>query len=344
MNNEVQKLVEKISNRENLSREESARMFQIIMNGGATPAQISAALLGLKTKIETVEEISGAVDALRHKMVKLNIPDDLRKKAIDVCGTGGDSKGTYNISTAVSFVAAGCGIPVAKHGNRAISSNSGSADVLKALGVNIEISPEQAAQTLQQAGIVFLFAPTYHKSFVHVAPIRVELGTRTIFNILGPLLNPAQVERQVIGVYARELVVPVCNVLKNIGVTSAIVAHGADGMDEITLCDKTYIAELSNNKIHEYEISPEVLGLKKTTIDKLVGGDAKRNAQELHALLKGAQTEYRDAVLLNSAAALKVAGTATDLAEGIEIAAESIDSGRALASLNKLVEISNMFN
>ncbi len=314
------------------------------MNGGATPAQISAALLGLKTKGETVDEISGAVDALRHKMIKLNIPDDLRKKAIDVCGTGGDNKGTYNISTAVAFVVAGCGIPVAKHGNKAVTSNSGSADVLTALGVNINITPEQAAETLQQAGIAFLLAPIYHKSFVHVAPVRIELGTRTIFNLLGPLLNPALVEKQVVGVYSKELVLPICQVLQNIGVTSAMVVHGADGMDEISICDKTYVAELSNGKIHEYEITPESLGLERAVIDKLIGGDEKQNAIALKNVLTGAQNEYRLAVLVNAAAALKVAGLATNLEEGMHMASESIDYKKANQALNKLVEVSNGFN
>jgi anthranilate phosphoribosyltransferase len=344
MPNEIKKIIDKLGGHQNITREESARLFQIIMNGGATPAQIAATLLGLKTKGETVEEISGAVDALRHKMTKLTIPEDLRKKAIDVCGTGGDSKGTYNISSAVVFVAAGCGIPVAKHGNKAVSSRSGSADVLAHLGVKTDITPEQAAQTLEKAGSVFLLAPIYHKSFVHVAPVRTELGTRTIFNILGPLLNPAMVQRQVIGVYSKELVLPICQVLQSIGATNAMVVHGADGMDEISICDKTYVAELSNNKIHEYEITPESLGLEPAKIEKLIGGDANQNARALRDVLSGAQNEYRNAVLANTAAALKVAGLATNLEEGMLMASESIDYKKASQALNKLVEVSNSFS
>ncbi len=344
MTNEIQKLIEKISAKHDLSQDESARLFQVIMNGGATPAQIAAALLALKTKGETVDEITGAVKLLRSKMTKLSIPDTTRKSAIDVCGTGGDNKGTYNISSAVAFVVAGCGVPVAKHGNKAISSRSGSADVLAEIGIKIDLTPEQAAQTLEKCGIVFLLAPTYHKSLKIVAPVRTELATRTIFNVLGPLLNPALVEKQVIGVYSKELVLPICNVLKNLGHTSAMVVHGADGMDEISICDKTYVAELQNNKISEYEVTPESFGLKKANIEKLIGGDAKHNAHALKDVLTGANNEYRDAVLVNAAAALKVAGIAPNLAEGFHMASESIDYGKANQSLNKLVEITNSFN
>ncbi len=344
MSNEIQKILDKLGNRVNLTREDSARLFQIIMKGGATPAQMAGALMSLKTKGETADEIAGAVDAMRMKMIKLEVAEDTRKAAIDVCGTGGDGRGTPNISTAVALVAAGCGIPVAKHGNRAISSRAGSADVLNELGVNIELTPEQASETFKQTGIVFLFAPTYHRSFVQVAPIRKELGTRTIFNALGPLLNPAMVERQVIGVYSKALVLPICKVLQNIGAVSAMVVHGKDGMDEITTCDSTYVAELRNGKIDEYEITPESLGLERATHDKLAGGDARHNASALKDVLNGAENAYRDAVLANTAAALVVAGMATNLEEGISMAAASIKHGKANEALKNLVAVSNSFS
>lgn len=343
MPNEVTKFINSISNRIDLSEADSTRLFQIMMNGGSTPAQIAATLIGLKTKGETIDEISGAVKLMRHKMIKLPISDELKSKAIDVCGTGGDNKGTFNISTAVAFVVAGCGVPVAKHGNKAVSSNSGSADVLSEMGVIINLKPEQSAQCLQEAGVAFLFAPVYHKTMIHVAPTRQELGTRTIFNILGPLINPAEVNKQVIGVYDKNLVLPICNVLKNLGSKAAMVVHSEDGLDEISICDKTYVAELANYKIFTYEIKPESLGIERVSIEKLYGGDAKFNAKALKEVLTGARNEYRDAVLINAAAALKVAGLATNLQEGIMMASESIDYKKANGALNKLVEISNSF-
>ncbi len=343
MSNEVAKYIEMLSNRESLSQDDSARLFQIIMNNGATPAQISAILMGLKTKGESIDELTGAVQALRHKMVKLKLSAELHHAAIDVCGTGGDGISTYNISTAVAFVVAGCGIPVAKHGNKAISSRSGSADVLGEIGVRIDLTPEQAAECLKEAGVVFLYAPTYHKAMVHVSPVRKELGIRTIFNLLGPLLNPAQVRRQLIGVYSKDLVLPICETLKKLDAISAMVVHGGDGMDEISICAETYIAELVNGKIHEYTITPEVMGLSTTTPDKIAGGDARHNAYELKAVLTGTRNEYRNAVVLNAGAALKVAGLAASLDEGMQMAADSIDFGKANGALNRLVEISNMF-
>jgi anthranilate phosphoribosyltransferase len=338
---EIKKYIEKISNHENLSQDEAGRVFQIILNGGATPAQIAATLMGLRLKGETIEEISGAAHAMRVKMQKLPIAPDFSTKIIDTCGTGGDKKGTYNISTAVAFVVAGAGVPVAKHGNRAISSRSGSADVLQALGVNIEAKPEISAEALQQAGVCFMLAPHYHKNLINVSPVRQELGIKTIFNILGPICNPAQPEMQVVGVFDKSLTVKIAEVLKNLGTKSAMIVHGDDGMDEITICGKTYVAELKDGFITEYEIHPEDFGFEIPSPEMLEGGEGVDNAAELRKLLDGSAGAYRDIVCLNAAAALKVAGKVKDLQHGINLAKASIDSGDAKAKLAKLVEVSN---
>jgi anthranilate phosphoribosyltransferase len=338
---EIKNFIEQISEHKNLSQNESGRAFQIILNGGATPAQIAALLMGLRLKGETIEEISGAVQAMRVKMQKLPIESDFCPQIIDTCGTGGDKKGTYNISTAVAFVVAGAGVLVAKHGNRAISSRSGSADVLQALGVNIDAKPEISAQALQQAGVCFMLAPHYHKNLINISPIRQELGIKTIFNILGPLCNPAQPQMQVVGVFDKDLTLKIAQVLKNLGTKNAMVVCGADGMDEITICDKTYVAELKDGFITEYEIHPQDYGIELLPPEVLEGGDGIDNASELRKLLDGAAGAYRDIVCLNAAAALKVAGKVADIHHGLNLAKASIDSGAAKEKLAKLVEISN---
>jgi anthranilate phosphoribosyltransferase len=339
---EIKKYIEKISNNENLTQEEAGRVFQIMFNNGATPAQIAATLMGLRIKGESIAEISGAVQAMRAKMVKLPISDDLRHRSIDTCGTGGDKKGTYNISTAVAFVVAGAGVPVVKHGNRAISSRSGSADVLRALGVNIDATPESSAKALKESNICFMLAPIYHKSLVNIAPVRLELGFKTIFNILGPLSNPALPDYQVVGVFDRSLTLKMAEVLKNLGSKAAMVVSGEDGMDEITTCGKTYVAELKDGIIVEYEIHPQDYGIEIPKPEMLEGGEEVNNAAELRNVLEGGRGAYRDIVCLNAAAALKVAGKATSIHEGYAMAQQSIDSGAARMALEKLIEFSNL--
>ena len=320
-----------------LDLEEAEAAFDIIMSGEATPSQIGGFLMALRTRGETVDEISGAVRTMRAKMLKVNAPDD----AIDIVGTGGDNAGTYNISTCAALVAAGCGVPVAKHGNRALSSRSGAADALIALRVNIDIGPERISRCIQQAGVGFMFAPAHHSAMKHVGPTRVELGTRTIFNLLGPLSNPAGVSRQVVGVFAREWVEPLAHVLNQLGSERVWVVHGADGLDELTTTGPSHVAELKDGKVTTFDIEPADAGLDVAAPETLKGGDAAVNAGAIRALLSGAPGAYRDIVVLNTAAALVVAGKADDLKAGAEQAATSIDSGAAKARLEKLIEVSN---
>jgi len=342
MSNEIQKYLDIIAQGKHLDIPDAGRVFQIIMSGGATSAQMAAALIGLRINGETVEEISGAAMALRNKVKKVEVPDKIRSKLMDTCGTGGDKKGTYNISTAVAIVTAACGVPVAKHGNKAISSRSGSADVLRALGVNIDIDENGAAYCLQEAGICFMMAPRFHTAMRHVAPVRQELAMRTIFNLLGPLVNPAMPERQLIGVYDRELIEKLANVLHNLGSSHAWVVHGADGMDEITIMDETYVAELREGKVSTFTIKPEELGIERPEDeDALIGGDEIENANALRSVLKGEQGPYRDIVLINTAAALLITQRVSQIKDGMQMAATAIDNKLALQSLEKLVEVSN---
>ena len=334
---DLKPFIAKLASKENLTRNESQSAFDIIMSGNATPAQIGGILLALRIKGETVEEISGAVQSLRSKMSPVSAPAD----AIDIVGTGGDGHGTYNISTTVAFVVAGCGVPVAKHGNRNVSSKSGAADVLSALGVKLDIEPEQISKCIHEAKIGFLFAPQHHPAMRFVGPTRQELGVRTIFNVLGPLCNPAGVKRQLIGVYSKHLVEPVANVLKELGSKHLWVVHGADGMDEITTTGTTFVAELKNDNIKTFEVSPTDVGLNLVSITDLKGEDAQKNANALKDVLRGEQNAYRDIVLMNSGAALTVSGLADSFEQGINLASKSIDDGLALKSLNKLIEVSN---
>jgi anthranilate phosphoribosyltransferase len=330
-------LIAKVASGASLTREESAHAFDRMMSGEATPSQMGGLLMALRVRGETVEEITGAVTAMRAKMLKVEAPPD----AIDVVGTGGDASGSFNISTCAAFIVAGAGVPVAKHGNRALSSRSGAADVLGALGVKIELSATQVGECISQAGIGFMFAPAHHPAMKNVGPTRVELGTRTIFNLLGPLSNPAGVKRQMIGVFARNWIEPMAHVLQNLGSECVWVAHGSDGLDEITTSGPTSIAALENGKVRVFELAPEDVGLKKAAPETLRGGDAETNATALMAVLQGTKGPFRDVALLNAAAALAVAGKANDLKDGVALAAKSVDSGAAKDRLDKLVAVSN---
>ncbi len=319
-----------------LSFEEAREAFDIIMSGDATPGQIGGFLMALRMRGETVSEISGAVATMRDKMLRVAAP----ASAIDIVGTGGDGSHSVNISTASAFVTAACGVPVAKHGNRGLSSLTGTADVLTRLGVNIELAPDAIGRCVEQAGIGFMFAPSHHPAMKHVGPIRMELGTRTIFNLLGPLTNPAGVGRQLVGVFAPEWVLPVAEALKTLGSAHVWVVHG-DGYDEITATGETHVAELAGGEIRSFTLTPEELGLARHTKEALRGGDSEFNAAALRKVLSGAAGAYRDTVLMNAGAGLVVAGQVTTLADGVAKAKEAIDSGRAMVVLDRLVEVSN---
>jgi anthranilate phosphoribosyltransferase len=337
MSNEIQNFITQAADGLHLSRVQAGRAFQIIMSGGATPAQIAALLVALRVKGESVSEILGAASAMRAKMDTLSLQHD----CMDVCGTGGDGLGMLNVSTAVAIVLAGCGLKVAKHGNKSVSSRSGSADVLAALGVNIQAEKSVAEKSLQQAGLCFLYAPLYHKAMRHVAPVRQELGVRTIFNLLGPLVNPAKPAYQIMGVYDRSLLAPMAQTLHALGSKRAWVACGSDGSDELTLTGVSYVAEWKNGAVHSFVISPEDAGLTRCNEDDLGGASPQYNAKELSLLLAGKKSPYRDMVLLNAAAALVVAQKATTLLEGATVAARAIDEGKAQSALAALVSISN---
>ncbi len=320
-----------------LSVAESEQVFDVLMSGGATPVQVGGLLMALRMRGETVEEITGAAQVMRAKAVHMEAPAG----AIDTCGTGGDGAGTYNISTATAFVVAACGVPVAKHGNRAMSSKSGSADVLAALGVNIMADMALVRESLWTANLGFLMAPRHHDATRHVSAARAELGTRTIFNLLGPLSNPAGTTRQVVGVFSDHWVRPLAEVLGRLGAERAWVIHGADGLDELTTTASSLVAEWRNGEVRVFEVMPEAAGLPRARPEDLRGGDAAENAAALLAILKGERNAYRDIVLLNAAAALIVADKAEDLAGAAAMAAEAIDSGRAQAVLDRLVAITN---
>ncbi|MER9420169.1 anthranilate phosphoribosyltransferase [Mesorhizobium sp. M0306] len=319
-----------------LSFEEAREAFDIIMSGDATPGQIGGFLMALRVRGETVSEIAGAVATMRAKMLRVEAPEG----AIDIVGTGGDNSHSVNISTASAFVIAGSGVPVAKHGNRGLSSLTGAADVLVALGVKIDIPPETIGRCIHEAGVGFMFAPAHHPAMKHVGPTRVELGTRTIFNLLGPLSNPASVRRQMVGVFLPEWIMPVAETLKELGADHAWVVHG-DGYDEITTTGETQVAELAGGEIRSFTLTPEAVGLTRHTKDELRGGDAAHNAQAMRDMLGGAAGAFRDTVLMNAGAGLVVAGKATTLADGMVTATQAIDSGRALKVLDRLVEFSN---
>ncbi len=330
-------LIAKVASGAALSLEESTQAFDRMMSGEATPSQMGGLLMALRVRGETVDEITGAVRTMRAKMLAVEAPDD----AIDVVGTGGDASGSYNISTCAAFIVSGAGVPVAKHGNRALSSRCGAADVLATLGVRIDLAPDAISRCIREAGIGFMFAPAHHPAMKHVAATRVELGTRTIFNLLGPLSNPARVKRQMVGVFSRQWVEPIAHVLRNLGSERAIVVHGSDGLDEITTAGPTRVASFENGAVRAFDLSPEDFGFPKVRSDALRGGDAKENAAALLDVLKGKKGPFRDVAILNAAAALVVAGRASDLQGGILIAKKSIDSGEAEGRLERLIAISN---
>lgn len=343
---EFHQYIARIAEGRDLNEEQAVRAFQIIMTGGATPGQMAAFLMGLKMKGESIGEITGGARVMRAKAEKFKAPAG----AIDVCGTGGDASGTFNISTAVAIVTAACGVPVAKHGNKSISSRSGSADVLMELGVNIDSSKEVMENALKETGLCFMMAPKYHGAMRHVGPVRQELGMRTLFNLLGPLANPAETKRQLIGVYDREWVEPLAEVLRNLGTERAWVVHGYDGMDEITTTTGTFVAELKDGEVSVFEISPDDAGLPFAEPEDLKGGDPTENARALTSLLNGHGAEpesdpkaaaYRNIVLMNCAAALIIADKAEDLETAAALAAGAIDSGKAKELLAQLVHLTN---
>ena len=320
-----------------LSRDEAAHAFDRMMSGEATPSQMGGLLMALRVRGETVDEITGAVAAMRAKMLKVDAPAN----AVDVVGTGGDASGSYNISTCAAFIVAGAGIPVAKHGNRALSSKSGAADVLMSLGVKIDLTPAEVGGCIADAGIGFMFAPAHHPAMKNVGPTRVELGTRTIFNLLGPLSNPANVKRQLVGVFSRQWIEPLAQVLKNLGSESAWVVHGSDGLDEITTSGPTAVAALESGQVRTFEISPADIGIAPAKPEALRGGDADHNTAALKDVLNDKPSAYRDVAVMNAAAALVVAGAAKTLQDGAEMARKALSSGAARAKLDRLIIVSN---
>jgi len=334
---DLKSIIGKVATGATLSREEAASAFDSMMSGEATPSQMGALLMALRVRGETVDEITGAVAAMRAKMLRVEAPAN----AVDVVGTGGDGSGSVNVSTCAAFIVAGAGVPVAKHGNRNLSSRSGSADVLSALGVKLDIKPDHVGRCVHEAGIGFMFAPQHHPAMKNVGPTRVELATRTIFNLLGPLSNPAGVRRQMVGVFSRQWVLPLAQVLKNLGSEAVWVVHGSDGLDEITLTGPTFVAALENGTIRSFEVRPEEADLPLSSGEALKGGDAAANAVALQSVLDGLPSPYRDVALLNAAAALIVAGRAATLKEGVAIGRNAIDSGAAAARLKHLIAVSN---
>jgi anthranilate phosphoribosyltransferase len=337
---DLKSLINLVADGVSLSENQAEQAFGIIMSGDATPAQIGGFLMALRVRGETVAEITGAARTMRAKAVKIKAPAD----AIDNVGTGGDASGTYNISSASSFVVSGAGVPVAKHGNRALSSKTGAADVLSQLGVNLDCDMSLVERAVNEAGICFMMAPRHHSAMRHVGGPRVELGTRTIFNLLGPLANPAMVTRQLVGVFSREWVEPVAHVLKGLGSTRAWVVHGSDGLDEITTTGTSTVASLENGEVTTFEIHPDDAGIPLAQPEGIRGGPPAENAKALAALLDGEKGPYRDIVLLNTAAALIVAGKTSNLRDGVALAQETIDSGQAREKLDALISITNSGN
>lgn len=333
---ELKPLIAKVANGESLTREQSREAFDILMSGQATPSQIGGFLMALRVRGETVDEIVGAVSSMRSRMLPVTAPAD----AMDIVGTGGDGLGTYNISTLASIIVAGTGVPVAKHGNRALSSKSGTADALSALGVKLDIGPDLISRCVTEAGLGFMFAQLHHSAMRHVGPSRVELGTRTVFNLLGPLSNPAGAKKQLLGVFSPRWLVPLAEVLRDLGSESIWVVHG-DGLDEITTTGTTHVAALENGQIRTFDLTPKDFGVDIASINDLKGGDGLTNAAALRSVLGGAKNPYRDVSLCNAAAALVVAGKAETLMDGMRIANASLDDGRASAALDRLVMVSN---
>ena len=348
----IKETIEKIVSGKDLSENQMYVVFNEIMSGKATNAQIGSFVTALRMKGETVEEITGAVKVMRKKSLKVKVGpqqvdidrDDInidKETILDTCGTGGSGTNTFNISTTVAFIIAACGIRVAKHGNRAASSRCGSADVLEELGVNLKVPVEMVEQCINEIGIGFLFAPLFHGAMKYAIEPRREIGIRTIFNILGPLSNPAGATKQVLGVYKKELVPMLAKVLRNLGCRRAFVVHGMDTLDEVTITGKTYVAELKNKKIRTFFVEPKDFGLKRSSLDNIKGGSAKQNSKIVLDVLGGKKGPKRDVTLMNASAALVVSGKAKDFRSGVRMAALAIDSGSALEALNQLKELTN---
>jgi anthranilate phosphoribosyltransferase len=330
-------LIAKVAAGATLTRSEAESAFDAMLSGEVTPSQMGGFLMALRVRGETVDEITGAVAAMRAKMVGVKAPAD----AIDIVGTGGDSSGSYNVSTLASIITAACGVPVAKHGNRAASSRSGAADTLAALGVKIGLSPDGVERCVREAGIGFMMAPAHHASMRHVGPTRVELGTRTIFNLLGPLCNPAGVKRQLVGVFSAAWLEPMAEVLRNFGSERVWVTHGLDGLDEITTTAPTKVVELKGGALHAFELTPEAAGLARSAPAALKGGDPTHNAKALVDVLDGALSAYRDIGLITTGAALVVAGKAGSIKDGVAMGEAAILSGAARRTLDRLIAVSN---
>lgn len=341
--------IKQVVDRRDLSSEEAELVLEQIMTGQCTDAQIAALLTGLRMKGETVDEVTGFARVMRRKaapvrprsFVSAEIADTEREALIDTCGTGGDVSGTFNVSTAAAFVVAGAGVRVAKHGNRSVSSQCGSADVVEALGVKLDLPPERISQCIDEVGIGFLHAPLLHEAMKYVALARRQMGIRTIFNLLGPLTNPAGANTQLIGVYAEQLTELLAQVLRELGSTRALVVHGMDGLDEVSISGQTKITELKNRELSTYTVQPEDFGLRRAPLKEIQGGDARQNAEIILSILKRNDGPRRDIVLLNAAAALLASYKAGDFKVGIELARESIGTGAALAKLHRLVEFTN---
>ena len=330
-------LIAKVASGLPLTQDEAEIAFSQVLSGESTPAQTAGFLMALRVRGESVEEITGAVKAMRAKMLAVPaIPG-----AIDVVGTGGDASGSWNVSTLAGLIVAACGVPVAKHGNRAASSKSGAADVLQALGMKIGLSPEKISEVIGKTGFAFMLAPAHHPAMRHVGPVRTELGTRTIFNLLGPLSNPAGVKRLLLGVFSRSWLEPIAQTLRDLGTERAWVVHGSDGLDEMTITGPTYVVELADGKIRSFEINPADAGLSLAAPEALKGGEPSENAAALQGVLDGAKNAYRDIAILNAAGALVVVGKAADLKAGAKLAAEAIDSGKAKALLTAVIAASN---
>jgi anthranilate phosphoribosyltransferase len=333
----LKSLIAKVADGKTLSTDEAQTAFNVLMSGEATSAQIAGLLMALRVRGETVDEITGAVTVMREKMIRVDAPID----AIDIVGTGGDSSGSFNISTCAAFVAAGAGLKVAKHGNRGLSSRSGSADVLLALGVKLDLTPEKISTCIGDAGLGFMFAPQFHNAMKHVGATRVELGTRTLFNLVGPLSNPAGVKRQVTGVFSKVWIEPLAHVLKNLGSEACLICHGEGTVDEIVPTGTTWVAELRNGEVRSYEITPESAGVTRSTLAELRGGDATENALALKDVLRGKASAFADAAAMTAGAALMVSGKVPDVKSGVDVARQAIASGAANRVLSRLVEVSN---
>jgi len=334
---ELRALIQKVSGGATLSEEEIRTALDQMTAGAATPAQMGAFLMALRVRGETVEEITGAAQMLRARMHRVDVPPD----AVDIVGTGGDSHGTYNVSTCAALIAAGAGVKIAKHGNRRVSSKSGASDVLAELGVKLDVPFDTISRCVSEAGLGFLWAPRHHPALAHFAPIRGELGIRTIFNLLGPICNPGGVKRQIVGVFSWHWVEPIAHVLRNLGAEHVWVVHGHDGLDELTTTGATDVAELKDGKVTVFEVTPADAGLAPAKLSDLKGGDEKQNAAAIRDVLSAKKTPLRDIALLNAAAALIVAGKAASLVDAAAIAARAVDTGAAQAALDRLVAISN---